>query len=69
MKVQIVGRLPMALPLWKRDDWCHAECYEKWTQLDSEFQALLGGHVHFDITTGYWRVPSDGCPPILIESV
>lgn len=66
IKFKVTGSLPMALPLWTEKDWCHPECYARWSQLEAEEQALLGGHVHYNGTA--WRVPESGCPPMLHEA-
>lgn len=61
---EITGRIPAALPLWRREQWCHEDCYRRWSDLDGGVQALLGGHVHFDGES--WRVP-ETLPPLMLD--
>lgn len=51
------GALPLALPNLRPEDWCHAECYARWTRKSKERQGILGGHIHYDEAEDAWSVP------------
>lgn len=49
------GNLDLAIPTISPSEWCHAECYERWSRLSRATQGILGGHIHF--SDGSWSVP------------
>jgi hypothetical protein len=59
-----LDEFPKVLPAWTTaDEWCHAECFQRWRELPRDIQGFVGGHVHYDEERRQWRVPQP-CPPL-----